>query len=76
MNQYFTYVIRMPEDPAQKEAVKQAIDILKPHATAMSLEDEMTVLDCIEQHPDFPDHIAHEARQQAKEIISNTKETL
>lgn len=46
------------------------------HATAMSLEDDMTVLDCIEQHPDFPDHIAHEARQQAKEIISNAKETL
>ncbi|WP_323025761.1 hypothetical protein [Castellaniella sp.] len=76
MNQYHTYVIRMPQDAAEKKSVLAALETLRPHVTAQSLEDEMTVLDCIEQHPDFPDHIIDEAREQAKEIIRNSTATL
>ncbi|WP_166800967.1 hypothetical protein [Pseudomonas aeruginosa] len=33
-----------------------------------SNEDEMTVLDMIEQHEDFADYIADDARAKAKEV--------
>lgn len=67
MSNYVTLVLRMPEDEAQKQEVQRAIKLLEPHRTAMSLEDEMTVLELIEQHPDFNEYIADEARAQAKE---------
>ena len=34
----------------------------------MSIEDEMTVLEMIEQHEDFPEYIADEAREKTKEL--------
>ena len=46
----------------------RALKQLEPHQTGMSLEDEMTVLEMIEQHPDFSEHIADEARTQTKEL--------
>ena len=38
--------------------------------TAASNEDEMTILDMIENHEDFPEYIADEARAQAKELCA------
>lgn len=68
MSKYTTIVIRMPEDAEGKKQVEQAFQLLKPHKTAMSLEDEMTILELIEQHEDFPDHIAGEARAKTAEL--------
>jgi len=65
---YVTVVIRMPEDAASIEKVHEGLQLLKPHKTAMSLEDEMTVLELIEQHEDFEPHIADEARAKAAEL--------
>jgi len=74
MDQYITYVVRMPEDPDERRVVEQALQVLRPHATAMSLEDEMTVLDFIEEHPDFSEHIAEDARKRAKEVAHTMHE--
>lgn len=68
MSKYMTIVIRMPEDESELEKVQEAIEVLKGHSTGMSLEDEMTVLDMIEQHPEFADHIADDARRDTKRL--------
>lgn len=64
MSHYVTLVIRMPEDEADKQKVSDALDQLKPFKTGMSIEDEMTVLELIENHEDFDASIADEARAQ------------
>ena len=82
MSKYVTLVIRMPEDQAEKQQVSQAMKALEPFRTAMSLEDEMTVLELIEQHPDFDASIADEARAQAAklhiqaEVVTNDDEAV
>lgn len=68
MNKYTTIVIRMPEDATGREQVQRGLELLQQHQTAMSLEDEMTVLELIEQHEDFPDYIAEEARAKTAEL--------
>ncbi|MDH0342028.1 hypothetical protein [Chromobacterium haemolyticum] len=68
MSKYVTLVIRMPEGPTEKQQVLQAMQVLEPFQTAKSLEDEMTVLELIEQHPDFDESIADEARAQAAKL--------
>lgn len=68
MSKYTTVVIRMPEDAEGKKQVEQALNLLKPHQTAMSLEDEMTVLELVEQHEDFQSYIADEARAKTAEL--------
>ena len=68
MNKYVTVVIKMPEDDAGKQQVRAALEALKPHQTAMSIEDEMTVLEMIEQHPDFEEYIADDARAKTLEL--------
>ncbi len=68
MSKYTTIVIRMPEDAEGKAQVQQALELLEPHKTAMSLEDEMTVLELIEGHEDFQEHIADDARAKTKEL--------
>lgn len=65
MSKYITLVIRMPEGQAEKQQIQQAMKSLEPFLTAKSLEDEMTVLELIEQHPDFDGAIADEARVEA-----------
>lgn len=73
MNKYTTIVIRMPKDAEGQKQVQQGLNLLKPHQTAMSLEDEMTILELIEQHEDFPDYIADEARAKAAELHSKAE---
>lgn len=58
----------MPEETDGKKQVQEGLKLLEPHRTAMSLEDEMTVLELIEQHDDFPGHIAEEARAKTAEL--------
>ena len=68
MSKYVTIVVRMPNDESSKAVVRQAFKLLEPHQTAMSLEDEMTVLDLIEQHDDFDSSIADDARRKTSEL--------
>lgn len=68
LGNYVTIVIRMPEDAAGKKKVQDGLELIKPFKTAMSLEDEMTVLELIEQHEDFEPHIADDARAKAAEL--------
>lgn len=74
MSKFITYVIRLPEDQEAKTAINTGVRALvEKHGgeiTAASNEDEMTILDMIENHDDFPAYIADEARAQAKELGS------
>ena len=67
MNNYVTIVIRMPDDDAQKAEVQRALKQLEPHQTGMSLEDEMTVLEMIEQQ------LAHQVRDMHGRAYNRTK---
>lgn len=64
MSHYTTIVIRMPEGEAEKKLVNQSLKALEPFRTAMSIEDDMTILELIENHPDFDEAIAEEARAE------------
>ena len=71
MSSYLTLVIQMPDnDPDAKARIQEGLRILDPYRTAMSLEDEMTVLELIERHEDFDDGIAEDARARAKAVHS------
>lgn len=64
MGNFFTLVLKMPASQAEKDKVQSALDVLTPYKVGMSLDDEMTLLDLIESHPDFDSYIADEAREQ------------
>lgn len=68
MSHYTTLVFRLPDDQEGKARIAEAMRLLEPYQTGMSLEDEMTVLELIEQHDDFEDYIADEARAKAKAL--------
>lgn len=72
MSKFVTYVIRLPEDQeATREIVNGVRALVEKNGgevTAASNEDEMTILEMIEQHEDFREYIADEARAQAKEL--------
>lgn len=68
MRSFNTIVVCLPPEGAEREKVLQAMEQLKPYQTAFSIEDEMTVLDLIENHPDFDLTIAEDARRKAKEL--------
>lgn len=67
-SKYVTVVIRMPNDAEGKKKVQEGLKLIEPFQSAMSLEDEMTVLELIEQHDDFDPHIAEDARTKAEEL--------
>lgn len=75
MSKFLTYVIRLPEDQEAMTAISTGVRALvEKHGgeiTAASNEDEMTILDMIENHEDFPEYIADDARAQAKELCAN-----
>lgn len=64
MSEFITIVIRTPIDPDEKAILHKAIEAIRPYQTCMSLEDEATILDMIENHPDFDTNIAEDARKQ------------
>jgi len=68
MSKYVTIVIRMPEGEVEKKQVSEGMMLLAPFKTAMSLEDEMTVLEMIEQHDEFDAAIADDARAKTLEL--------
>ncbi|EPQ6932514.1 hypothetical protein ACUVZD_000157 [Pseudomonas aeruginosa] len=72
MSKFVTYVIRLPEDQEAKSEIVTGVRALVEknggEITGSSAEDEMTILDMIEQHDDFPGYIADEARAQAKAL--------
>lgn len=68
VSKYFTVVVRMPEGEADKQQVETALKALEPFRTGMSLEDEMTVRELIEEHPDFDRTIGDEARRGAQKL--------
>ncbi|MEW5512020.1 hypothetical protein ABGT16_05305 [Pseudomonas asiatica] len=74
MSKFLTYVIRLPEDqeawPAINTGMRALVEQHGGEITAASDEDEMTILDMIENHQDFPEYIADEARAQAKELCA------
>ena len=68
MGRYLTVVIRVPDATEERRKVSNGLKLIAPFQTAMSLEDEMTVLELIEQHEDFEDYIADDARANAAEL--------
>lgn len=70
MSEFITIVIKKPNDPAGQAAVSQALTLLQPYQTGMSLDDEMTKLDFIENHPDMPQHLIDEAQNSASEHLN------
>ena len=66
MSKFVTYVIRLPEDQeATREIVNGVRALVEKNGgeiTGTSNEDEMTILEMIDQHEDFREYIADEAR--------------
>lgn len=72
MKKFTTIVIGMPKEETELAKVKEALNILKPYTTGMSLEDEMSILEMIEEHEDFDSFISEEARAKVKELHLNS----
>lgn len=74
---YMTVVFRMPNDATQRKTFGTALQLggefHGAQITAMALEDESTVLELIEQHEDFDESIADDARARAKELHANAE---
>lgn len=68
MSRYTTVVIRMPEDEDGKKKVREGLALIQPFQTAMSLEDEMTLLELIQSHDDFDSWIEDEARAKLQDL--------
>lgn len=68
MSDYITIVIRMPKDEQGKKTFEAGKEILGPFITAMSLEDEMTLLEQVEGHEDFDPEIMEAARSRVKDL--------
>lgn len=75
MSNYATFVIRMPDDAEAKKQAQNGLRLLEPFRTAMSTEDEMSILECIEQHEDFPEYIAEEARATVARLHARAETT-
>ena len=65
---HMTFVFKCPTDPLDMEKFNKAIDVLRPFQTGKSLSDEMTILDEIENHPEFPSHIAAQVRAKHEQL--------
>lgn len=72
---YATVVIRMPDEANARKQIQEGLRLLEPFRTAMSTEDEMSILKLIEQHEDFPAYIAQEAREQVAQLHAAYEET-
>lgn len=69
---YLTVVFRMPNDSESRKQVSASLQLggsfHGAKITGMSLEDEMTVLEFIEQNEDFDEAIADDARAKTKKL--------
>lgn len=72
---YLTVVIQLPGDPEQRKAVTAALPLSGNfhggRITAMSLEDEITVNEFLEERLDCDD--VEEARSQAKALAARAE---
>lgn len=72
---YLTVVIQLPDDPGQREAVREALPLSGVfnggRITAVSLEDEITVNELLEAKLDSDD--VDEARAQAKALAARAE---
>ena len=76
MSNYTTIVIRVPKDAAGMRQVFNGLKYLEPYQTGISLEDELTFLDCLMQHEDFDQNIAEDARQMVAELHARQEQEL
>ena len=65
-----TIMLLRPTEVSERSKFAKALEALQPWMAAMSLEDEMTLLECIEKHPDLPPHLMDEARDQRDEVLA------
>lgn len=74
---YLTVVIRMPKDAKDRKRLSTTLklggEFCGGQITGMSMEDEMTVLELIEQHEDFDTAIADDARAKTKLIHADAE---
>ncbi len=80
MSEYVTVVLKLPKkDDGVRNSFPSEFQIGNTlsgcEITGMSLEDEMTILELIEQHEDFEPHIGEEARAKAKEFHAEFEAT-
>jgi hypothetical protein len=72
---YLTVVIQLPDEPEQRKTVTAALPLFGNfhggRITAMSLEDEITVNELLEQKLDSDD--VEEAREKAKQIAAGAE---
>jgi hypothetical protein len=62
---FVTLVIRVPQDGESAVLVQDCLEKLAPFTTAMSLQDEMSVLDFVEEHPEMDHSVLADAREKA-----------
>lgn len=62
MNQFFTAVLQRPTEPEALQRYLAVLDAMKPFQSAAALGDAISLLDHIEEHEDFDNRIADEAR--------------
>ena len=67
-----TMVLVRPDNTADAERFDAALKIVQRWASAMSIDDEMTLLDCLEQHPEIPEWVWEEARAQRDGIVARS----
>lgn len=65
-----TIMLLRPTEVSERSKFKEALDALQPWMAAMSFEDEMTLLECIEKHADLPSHLMDEARKERDELLA------
>lgn len=68
MANYTTIVIRVPDDPTGKQQIFKALRLLDPYQRGISLEDELTFLECITHHEKFDHSIIEDAKAKMAEL--------
>ncbi|MBW9250210.1 hypothetical protein NRY68_06645 [Acidithiobacillus ferrooxidans] len=68
-----TIAVLVPEGKQDRDQLDAALKMLAPYQIAMSLEDDMTILELIEEDDEFDSLIAERARLGAKELLLKAK---
>ena len=75
---YITLVMRLPTDPEQRREVISKLpmggEFHGAQITAMSMEDEMTLLECITNDDDFPSEIEDRSREERDRLHRQAEE--
>jgi hypothetical protein len=68
-----TIAVLVPEGKQDRYQLDAVLKMLAPYQFAMSLEDDMTILELIEEDDEFDSLIAERARLGAKELLLEAK---